>query len=137
MATPGQRPGTEVEQEFVTPAPILEDPALPPVIIGIAKQLETDLDAGTYDGSAFQEPYPDLTLNASVDLSTVVVKIQTTDGIFTLPDSVVNQAPAPPADEFKIEAGVRRSSSRRASSRATSSSSSRARWPLPRLPSAP
>jgi hypothetical protein len=85
MATAGERPGVTVEQEFIAPALILEDPELPVVIIGPARQLEEDLDAGAYDGTAQNNvPYPDLELNAQVDTATVVVKVQNSDGTFTL-----------------------------------------------------
>jgi hypothetical protein len=89
MATDGERPGVTVEQEFITPAPALEDPELPVVIIGPARQLEVDLEAGTYDGSLQTGiPYPDLALNGQVDTATVVVKIQNSDGTFTLTSGV-------------------------------------------------
>ena len=114
MTTPGQRPGTEVEQEFVTTAPLLEDPTLPPVLIGIAKQLEEDLDGGTYDartgaanaaaGVDFENFYPELKLNATVDLLTVTAKVQNALGVFDLDASYINVTPPVlPADKFRIE----------------------------------
>lgn len=113
MATPGRRPGTEVEQEFVTPAPILEDPPQPAVIIGIAKQLESDLSAGTYDarsgaandaaGADFTANYPDLTLNATVDEDTVTVKLQNTYGTFDVDQAFINNPTSPSATEFEID----------------------------------
>jgi len=114
MTTPGQRPGTEVEQEFVTTAVLLEDPPLPPILIGIAKQLEEDLDGGTYDarpstGGAnvaadFENFYPELKLNATVDLLTVTAKVQNALGVFDLDASYINVTPPVlPADKFRIE----------------------------------
>lgn len=102
MATPGREPGVEVTQEFITAAPILEDTPLPVVVVGICKQLERDATVSGYVGASgvTDEAYPNLKLNATVDTSSVDVRVQTSDGIFAFDAGVT-----PGANGFTVAAG--------------------------------
>ena len=90
MTIPGEEPGVKVTQEFLTPAPIYEEPDLFPVLIGQARQLEVDIPDGSYDSSPggpnaatdLSNPYPDFTLNAVYTSGTLVAKIQNSLGTF-------------------------------------------------------
>lgn len=109
--SPGARPGVEVTQEFVVEAPALESPPLPPIAIGIARQLEEDLDAGEYDartgaandaaGADMVATYPDLKPGAVVDAATVVVSVQNAFGVFPIdPTDVLENVPS--ATQFTV-----------------------------------
>jgi hypothetical protein len=109
--SPGARPGVEVTQEFVVEAPALESPQLPAIAIGIARQLEEDLNAGEYDartgaandavGANFVATYPDLKPGAVVDAATVVVSVQNALGVFPIDAADVLEN-TPSATEFTV-----------------------------------
>ena len=102
MATAGERPGVTVQQEFVTPSPILEDPDLPVCLVGRAIQIEEDQDAGEYTGLVLANVlYPELKLNAVVDVASVVVNLQTINGTFDITADT-----APGTEDFDVNASI-------------------------------
>lgn len=107
MAVPGEEPGVKVTQEFVTPAPIYDEPPLFPVLVGRARQLEVDVPDGAYDASSthattdYVAAYPDLKLNATYTTDTLSVKIQNSLGTFDLDPADVS-AETPSAGQYTV-----------------------------------
>lgn len=79
------RPDVTVEQVFVEPAVALIPPALSSVMIGVNNQIEFRQSGGAYDhliSNVFS--YPNLISGTTVDLTSVLVHLSDSDGVFEL-----------------------------------------------------
>jgi len=79
-----EQPGVKVYQEFISLSPSLIRPVLQEVLVGIARQVEVGETAGTYVGAQITLAYPNIKVGATVDLTSVVVYLQTVDGIYDI-----------------------------------------------------
>ena len=114
---PGEEPGVKVTQEFLTTAPIYEEPPLFPVFVGIARQLEVDVPDGAYDSSVgganatagvdFESSYPDFKLNSIYTTGTLTAKIQNSLGTFDFdPADVLEETPTAGDGLYTIAKGA-------------------------------
>jgi hypothetical protein len=76
----------EIIQQFEDTTPDLQTPILRTVLIGDHFQVEENKILGTFSGVGASLAYPNLTLGAAVDLTSVVVSIVDSDGTFVLAD---------------------------------------------------
>jgi hypothetical protein len=79
-----ERPGVRVFQVLATSTPTIVRPTLGAVMIGKACQIEEDEPAGLFDNISATYSYPEKVAGATVDTASVVVKLSTADGTFTI-----------------------------------------------------
>lgn len=123
------KPDVFVRQVFEEVSPTLIPPALPVVIIGVNNQIEYKKNAGTYDGTATSYAYPELTLGAIVDTTSVTVFLTNEYGTFEVSSSDYTAD----ADSVDVEANIEITRNVQASTGTGETTSTDGIQPLPYL----